>query len=253
MGIGGGLVLVPILILLFGFQAHRAVGTSAAVAIFSGLSSAAAYFKQKRVDWRVALALELVTAPGAFLGATSTKFISSSGLEALFAAFLLFLAYYMWRGRGEGRNPSLRLPARFAWERKVIDVDGISWRYKINVAKVSFLSFFAGFLAGFFGIGGGVMKVPVLFYSGTPIHIAIATSSFMVFITSSSSAIGHFLLGNIEWGWLAGLVPGVLIGTQLGAKAAKKSKPKMLRRSFAIILALMAVLMLVRGLGLRAP
>lgn len=245
MGVGGGFVLVPTLILLFGFQAHRAVGTSAAVIIFSGLFSAIAYFKQRRVDWGVALALELVTAPGAFLGAIATKFISSSGLETLLAAFLLFLAYQMWR-RDYGENP-LKLPAKFAWERKVTDVDGVSWRYKINIVKVSSLSFFAGFLAGFFGIGGGVMKVPILSYSGTPIHIAIATSSFMVFITASSSMIGHSFLGNVEWGWLAGLVPGVLIGTQLGARAAKKSKPKILRRSFTIILSLMAVLMLLKG------
>jgi len=248
LGVGGGFIVVPALVLLYGLDAHHAVGTSLATVFFTGLFSAIAYFRQKRVDWKVGLLLEIFTVPGAILGAYTTTLASSEQLVALFATFLFFVSYKMWTKK-EGAVVASKVPRNNALRRTIVDSSGRRWTYEVNVLLACSLAFLAGFCSGFFGIGGGVLKVPVLIYSGIPTHIAIATSAFMISITASSGATSHMLLGNVELGYLPWLVPGILAGTQIGARVAKKTKPRALRKAFSVALVLIAAMMIAKSLG----
>jgi len=246
MGVGGGFILVPTLILLFSFEAHHAVGTSIAIVLFTGLSSFIAYSGQKRVDWKTGLTLEIVTAPGALLGSYATEFVSSKNLELLFVFLLFWLAYQMWRERDRDNRAfgEMNIAHGFVWKRRITDAEGNILEYNIKIFAALILSFFAGFSSGFFGIGGGIMKVPFLIYSGMPVHIAIATSSLMVTITALSALIGHASLADVQYVYLLFLVPGVLTGAQIGARIAKGTKPKMLRKFFSLMLLVISILML---------
>ena len=247
MGVGGGFILTPTLILLFGLDAHQAVGTSSSIVLFTGLSSFIAYARQRRVDWRVGLVLELASVPGAFLGALAAEASSASVIQLLFVAFLAYVSYRMWMGlRREWRTGRFRA---FTWSRRLTDSDGEVMDYGVNVPVALVVSFAAGVAAGFFGIGGGVLKVPVLTYCGMPIHVAVATSSFMIMITAVSSSSTHFMLGNVALGYTLPIASGVVVGTQFGAYTAKKMEATGLRRVFSVALGAISVLMVLKVFG----
>jgi len=250
LGLGGGFIMVPALILLVGFDAHHAVGTSMVAAVFTGSSSALAYYWQRRLDWKLALVAETSTMPGAFIGALLTSFISSANLKTLFSILLTGLALsvlfrkepseteneYEKGGRGN----------RFSWRRKIIDSKGKVFNYSVDVLKLLPVCFIAGIVSGFFGIGGGAIKVPVLYHLGTPIHIAVATSTLMISLTALSGATGHLVLKHIKFLELLGLIPGILLGTHYGASTARRTKSRTLRKLFGVTLIIMSILLLVK-------
>ncbi len=243
VGIGGGLILVPVLIFL-GLDPHVATGTSLAVVLFTGLSSALAYFRQKRVDWRTGLILELTTAPGGFLGAFLTTLASSKQMKIFFSLLMMFVAYKMWRGGLELGS----FASKFKIRRRLVDSDGKIIEYDVDIAPAIALSFLAGLASGFFGIGGGVLKVPILMAAGAPVHVAVATSSFMIVITASSALLERASLGQIRYYYLIGLIPGTIIGAQIGARIAKRTRSRILRRGFALVLCAASIYMIARSL-----
>ena len=248
-GVGGGFILVPLLTFLFGADAHHAIGTSLAVIMFTGSSSAFSYFSQRRIDWRLALLTEASTMPGGLTGAFLTTYFSSKELKTLLAALLVALAITMLL-RGENRNtPTLSKCAgkgRFLWKRRIVDSSGDIFEYSVNVLKLMTVGFAAGIASGFFGIGGGVIKVPALYHLNVPIHVTIATSTLMITLTAFSGTLGHAALGHILWSELLGIVPGSLLGTQLGARTAHRARSRTLKRAFSLVLAGMAILLLLK-------
>ncbi len=242
IGIGGGIILVPALIFL-GLDPHLATGTSLVVVLFTGLSSAIAYFRQGRVDWKTGLILELTTAPGGYLGALLTAFTSSEQMKVLFAMLMALVSYKMWK-------EELRL-GRFAGGlrlKRIVGRGGGMTVYQIDIIPAMALSFLAGLSSGFFGIGGGVLKVPILVAAGTPVHVAVATSSFMIVITALSGLIVRTSLGHVMYSYLLGLVPGTVFGAQVGARIAGRTKSKIIRRVFALILLTISIYMIVRSI-----
>ena len=107
-------------------------------------------------------------------------------------------------------------------------------------------SYFAGVISGFFGIGGGTLKVPILYHLGVPVHVAIATSTLMITLTAFSGTLGHLMLQHIRWIELMGIVPGIVVGARFGAATARRIASKTLRKIFSIALILMALILLVR-------
>ena len=248
-GVGGGFILVPLLTFIFNVDAHSAIGTSLAAIMFTGFSSATAYFRQGRIDWKLALAMETSTMPGALTGAFLTTYFPSKTLKVFLAALLLFLAVSMILKK-ESTNPisnrAEENSGKLCWDRVVTDSRGEKFAYRINVPKMILTGMMAGLASGFFGIGGGVIKVPALYHLGVPMHVAVATSTLMITLTAFSGTIGHALLGHVLWQDLLGIVPGIILGTQLGAKISRRTKSKNLRIGFSLILALMAILLIVR-------
>ncbi|AEH25552.1 sulfite exporter TauE/SafE family protein [Pyrococcus yayanosii] len=233
-GLGGGFLIVPTLNLL-GVEIHKAVGTSSAAIVFTSLSSAYAYHRQGRIHYKAGLLLASTAIVGAYIGAWLTSLISAEMLKIIFGLTLILVAVRIYRKKPV--EPT---------EVRLEDV-------KVDYRLVPIGGFFAGIASGLLGVGGGIINVPFLTWLGLPIHYAVATSSFAIVFTSTSGAIKHYLLGNVEVQWLPLLVPGLILGAQLGARLAKRLKAVQLKNAFAVVMALLALRMVLKGLGYPAP
>jgi uncharacterized membrane protein YfcA len=245
LGLGGGFLAVPLLIFA-GLSAHSAIGTTISIAMFVGFSSFAEYYRQRRVDWGLAIVLECASIPGSILGAYLTSYVSSDQLIFLFILILIMISFFLIS------QPSIQTNFKFnhlVWKRVIIDRNDQRFNYQVNLFWALILGFFAGSAAGFFGISGGIMKVPILIFAGVPIHVAVATSSLMISLTSSTAFATHFFLGNIDYRYLILASPGIILGAQLGARKAGKIKPRKLRKIFSILLLLAAIAMLAKLLS----
>ena len=192
-GVGGGVFFVPLLTLVFGFAPSAAIGTSLLVMVFGGLGATIGYARQKRVYFKAALLLALATAPGAILGAYLTTFLPSAILGIGFGVFIIILAIRMLFETKYFRRNKIGQTIAIACEAEC-------FRHKKRLAICFGLSFFAGALSGLFGVGGGVLLVPILILVVLlPVHLAIGTSMFLVALTSLSGVFQHSLLGNVDF------------------------------------------------------
>lgn len=233
-GLGGGFLIVPTLNFL-GVEIHHAVGTSSAAVVFTSLSSAIAYARQGRVHYKAGLLLASTAVFGAYIGAWMTGYISAGDLKVIFGAALIPVAIRTYR-------------------KKTVEPDEVRLgEMRVNYPLVPVGGFFAGIASGLLGVGGGIINVPFLTYLGLPIHYAVATSSFAIVFTASAGALKHYAMGNVETVWLVLLVPGLITGAQLGAGMAKRMKASSLRKAFAVVMALLALRMILKGLGLPVP
>lgn len=248
LGLGGGFLIVPALMLLAGFDAHHAIGTSMAAIPFTGFLAAFAYHRQGRLDWRLALVAETTTMPGSFLGAVLTGLIAPDPLKILFSIFLIALALSMiLRKNSQSSGKAARRGDGIAvWRRVLSDSRGELFTYSVDLLKLLPASFLAGIVSGFFGVGGGTIKVPMLYHLGAPMHVAIATSTLMIALTAISGTIGHLLLGHVKLIELLALAPGIIAGTQLGASTAWRIRSPTLRIIFSLALIIIAMILLVR-------
>lgn len=245
MGIGGGVIVVPMLILFFQLDAHQAVGTSLVMIIFTALSATVAYYRQKRIDWKIGVLAALTTVPGASLGAYSTQFFASKSLGIIFGVFLFLVAAMMIRRSfptdAKSSNPSAVKNrnaselGKGTWSRRIVDATGKVFEYNANIYSGLLLSFLGGFASGFLGIGGGLIVVPIFaIFIGLPMHLAVATSMVTMIFTSISGVTTHIMLGNVRMEYAVPLIIGIIFGTQIGAYAAKRLRSKTLERIFAI-------------------
>ena len=229
-GIGGGVLFVPILILLFNYDTKVAIGTSLLAVFITSLSSVAAYAKRRRINYRLGLMLETASIPGAILGAYLVTVMPVDTLRTIFSFFLFLLA------------TKLMLKRKKHYEKKSIGV-----RSRSALIKAEALSFIAGMLSAMLGIGGGVLKVPVmLLVLDVPVHKATATSSFMVAITSFVGLTQHILHGYVDFtaGLLLGM--GAILGAQIGIYLSDRTKLEILRRLFAVLLMAIAIELLLK-------
>jgi hypothetical protein len=256
VGVGGGIVVVPILILAFDLQAQQAVGTSLVMIVFTALSATFAYSRQRRLDWKVGIMGAVVTVPGAAIGAYMTQFLSSTSLTILFGAFLFFIAASMIRRSyttgNRDKEPRVRAESRatrWIWNRKMIDAYGNVFQYDASIYRGLVLLFFGGVASGFFGIGGGLIVVPILAsIVGLPMHIAVATSMLTMIFTSISGTSTHIMLGHVLLAYAAPLVIGIVIGAQLGARTAKRLRSVSLERVFALVVLGFGILLILTRL-----
>ncbi len=249
VGVGGGVFIVPFLTQIFGFNPVEAVGTSLATIIFTSLSSTTRYSRQKRIDYKIGAILTVATIPGAIAGAVTADIIADVQpklLGLIFGFFLIFVACQMIF-----RLPFSRLlPTRKekSWHRKILDSYGTILEYDANV-RLSFpLSFFGGFSSGLLGIGGGSLMVPIMHLTANfPIHVAVATSMFIMIFTSISGVVTHFLSGtNIYLDYVVFLALGVIFGAQVGAYLSKRTSVKNLKRVFGVTLLLVSIRMILK-------
>lgn len=239
IGLGGGFLVVPVLVLLYNLPAQEAAGTSLTMIIFTALSSTVAYVQQRRVDYLLGVMLITGTIPGAIAGAYATKFISSAGLSSLFGIFLIIVAARMlWSSRRNGAPAAESSDGDAnSWRRALVDSKGQEFQYRVRVMVGIPLSILAGFASGFFGIGGGAVMVPVMNVAmGVPMHLAVATSMFLMIFTSISGVATHLALGNVLAEYALFLAIGVVAGAQIGARAARRLRASHLGSLFGIVL-----------------
>lgn len=240
LGIGGGVFLVPTLNLILGLNMHKAIGTSLFVIFFLTLSASLSYFRRKRnlVLWKLALVFESGSVPGAYLGAHLSNTLPSSWLKIGFSMVLLYTAFRMWRGAEKGRSGENE-------SKQSINMKQIDLKDPRYIILLIGLGLIAGLLSGLLGIGGGVVKVPIMkLILGLPMHNAVATSAFMIVITSFMGSSTHFIMGNVDYLLGLTLIPFVMLGSNIGTRIAMRLKGATISRFFAVLLAFVAIRMI---------
>jgi len=237
IGVGGGFLVVPMLVLVYGLPTQQAVGTSLAMVIFTALSSTLAYVRQQRVDYLLGMILVVGTIPGAMAGAYATRLVSSAGLSSLFGIFLVAVAARMLLSSISGGAAKPSSTGGRGWRRRLVDSRGDEFQYSVRIKPGIPLSILSGFASGFFGVGGGVVMVPVINLAmGVPIHLAVATSMFLMIFTSLSGVATHLAIGNVLPDYALFLAGGVIVGAQIGARVARRMQASHLGSLFAVML-----------------
>lgn len=250
IGAGGGFILVPVLLLLYpSLQSEMITSISLAVVFLNAASGSVAYTKMKRVDFKSALIFALATLPGAIIGAFTTSLIPRRMFDIILGAVLVVIAgYLLWR-------PNLvTIPSKVQpghTERSLVDSQGNRYRYSFNITTGIVLSFIVGFLSSMLGIGGGIIHVPALTtLLDFPIHIATATSHFILAIMALAGTAVHIFQGNLKHVWPITLSIGfgVLSGAQLGAYFSDKIHSKWILRALAFALLIVGIRLLLAWL-----
>ncbi len=253
LGIGGGVVLVPLLVLGFGVPMHVAVATSLLSVIATSSAVATTNVELGTANMRLGMTLELATALGAIAGGLVAGALSANVLEALFAVLLAPTAVLMWRGRSAAATveAGADVPDVGSLGARYVDpADGRTVAYRVrNLGGGMGISFAAGGVSGLLGIGGGVFKVPALhLLCGVPMKAAAATSNFMIGVTAAASAFLYYGRGEVEPALTAAIVLGVLVGSRGGLALTARVSGPFIRRLFAVLLVAVAVQMLIRAL-----
>lgn len=234
-GVGGGIIITPLLNLYFGIPLPQAIGTSLVAVITTSTASSSIHVQRHVTDIKLGLTLELATALGAAIAAYCAVFVNRSYIALLFSFFMLYSAYTLisriWKERGSSNNYSREIPAY------------TPKRYPLGLAA----SLVAGGMSGLLGIGGGPIKVPVMYiFMEVPLLVATATSNFMIGVTAAASAFVYFRRGDVLPSVAGPLVVGVFIGSLFGAKAAPKIQQKHVMILLAVIMLYLAGQMLIK-------
>lgn len=237
VGLGGGFLIVPVLIVLFQLPAQKAVAVSLVAMCGTTFSATLAYLKQKRIDFSLGLLYDLLDLPGVFLGAYLTALIPSSQLAVMAGLFIVLLSILMFT-RGENASipakqgkPSLR-----GWRRRKVDSSGRLFEYEVRSLGLVLLSSFAGgLITGLFGLGGGITDTSTMILLGVPPHIAAASSEFAMAVTNGAGVVMHGFLGNILVEYALPLMVGTVVGAQIGASLAKYANARIIRGLLSVI------------------
>ena len=230
------------------------------------MSSSIAYFRQKRIDYRVGIIAALFSVPAALIGGYVTKLLASAMIAFLFALSLVIVGVKMvffprekgkdaglndkkgpLRNEASKRNSSSGKRTGTGWTTRITDSAGHEFTYHANVLPAIPFFILAGFLSGLFGIGGGVVIVPALqIIVGLPLHLAVATSMFTMIFTSISSGSTHLALGNVVFDYTLFFIVGIIAGAQGGARVARRLKSSSIERVFGVTMLLISIYLLLK-------
>ena len=252
-GLGGGVIIIPLLTLILGVDIHYAIGASLVSVIATSSGAAAAYVKEGITNMRIGMFLEIATTLGAVIaGAFLINYIKNTNiLEVVFGAVLIFSAFMSLKkkinheehGNNKGLAAKLRLNGNYP------TTEGLSFYTVRNVVGGWFMMLLAGILSGLLGIGSGALKVLAMDnIMRVPFKVSTTTSNFMIGVTAAASAVIYFQKGYINPGIAAPVMLGVLIGAMFGAKILVKAQTKWLRYGFAIVVTYLAIQMIYNGL-----
>ncbi len=241
IGAGGGFVLMPVLLLLFPSDSPGLLATiSLAVVFANALSGSAAYAGMKRIDYRAGLLFAAATIPGAVAGALVTPLVPRRAFDLVLAALMVVGGSYLALFPQNERLMSCPIGRRCVLH-TLVDSDGVTHAFSFSPVLGVVISVGVGFVSSFLGIGGGIIHVPVLVnVLSFPIHIATATSHFVLVIMSLAGTIVHIAQGSFAHGLRRTLAlgVGVLAGAQLGAFLSTRMKGVWIIRGLAVALVL---------------
>jgi uncharacterized protein len=253
IGAGGGFILVPILLLMYPSETTEQIASiSLAVVFFNALSGSLAYARMKRIDYKSGIIFSIATIPGAILGALSTAHVPRRIFDLLFGVMMIAAGVYLWvshrdehgvSSSAKDKRPAHKVGSRWV-ERTLVDAEGTQYRYCFDLWLGIFLSVFVGFISSLLGVGGGFIHVPVLNrLLNFPIHVATATSHFVLAIMALTGTIVHIVQGSFVHGARRTIIlgVGVLIGAQAGARLSNRVGGKIIMRGLAIALAFVGI------------
>jgi uncharacterized membrane protein YfcA len=257
LGLGGGILLVPILSIFYGVDLHYAMGASIISVIATSSGAAASYLRTGLSNLRIGLFLVLATIAGALTGALLSGVVPVRLLELILGLALSYSAFTTIRQLHDELPEDVsrdRLAIRFSLEGTYHDVRlqrHVSYRAR-RVAGGFVAMYGAGVLSGMLGIGSGAFKVLAMDYlMRLPMKVSTATSNFMIGLTAAASAGVYFSRGDIHVLIVAPVAVGVLMGAYLGTMLMSRMRNTTVRKLFLPIVVYLALTMILRGLGIH--
>jgi uncharacterized membrane protein YfcA len=246
LGLGGGILIVPLLTLGFGRPLREAVAVSLVCVIATSSAAAGAYLRNKLANLRLGMVLALFTATGALIGGTITFLLPEPLLTGMFAILLTYVAITMARGPGAAETGADASPRADTVARLSTEGYAVHGLVPGSAASVG-----AGVVSALLGVGGGAINVPTMhLLMGVPLRVATATSNLMIGVTAVASAVIYLLRGAID-PYIAGpTVVGVFVGAAVGSRVAPRIDVRILRWLFVAVLLWIAFQMARRALGL---
>lgn len=253
IGAGGGFILVPILLLLYPDKSPELITSiSLAVVCLNAASGSVAYAFKKRIDYRSAIIFSITTLPGSIIGAYLTSYIPRGVFNIVFALLLLIISVTLLIRPLRSSLTEHAIVSQYLWPtvRRITDKYGKNYTYRYDIITACILSFFVGIASSLLGIGGGIIHVPTMVnLLNFPVHIATATSHFLLAAMGFSGSAVHYFKGDLQDGYheIIFLGLGVIGGAQIGAALSNKVKEGLIIRSLAIALAVVAIRILWMG------
>lgn len=250
-GLGGGVVIIPALVLLFKVNIHYAMGASLISVMATSSGSAVSYLRKGYTSVRIGMFLEVAAVVGAFVGALSVAYLPVQWIAVTFGSMLLLSSYLTWT-RKESEKELNAPPHPWAVYLSLdgsYPVTGGFKNYKVhNVPLAFFIMLIAGSLSGLLGVGSGALKVLSMDQAmRLPYKVSTTTSNFMIGMTAAVSAGIYFANGYIDPGLTFPVLIGVLLGAITGSRALATMKVGLLRKIFSLAVFFLAIEMIYKG------
>ncbi|MBS1548430.1 MAG: sulfite exporter TauE/SafE family protein [Bacteroidetes bacterium] len=251
-GLGGGVIIIPLLTLVFGVPMHFAIAASLVSVIGTSSGSAVAYVKEGFTNIRIGMFLEIATTGGAIIGALISGLLDANTIGIIFASILILTVILNLRGKPDHQEPiidgslehKLKLYGTFP-------DNGALKKYSAKNTIPGFLMMiFAGAMSGLLGIGSGALKVLAMDnMMRLPFKVSTTTSNFMIGVTAVASSLIYFQRGEIIPVIVAPVLIGVIVGSWIGSKTLMVSQTKKLKIIFAIVVGILSVYMMYNGIN----
>jgi len=250
-GLGGGVIIIPLLTLGLGVDIHYAIGASIISVIATSSGSAAAYVREGITNIRIGMFLEIATTASAIVGVVIASYIKADYIVVIFGFILLFSAIMMLKKKVDhSNNEKTSLLANYFKLNGSYPINGVQQPYAVHHVVGGFaMMFVAGVLSGLLGIGSGALKVIGMDnIMKIPFKVSTTTSNFMIGVTAAASALVYLHKGQIEPTIAMPVTIGVIAGATIGAKILIKTKTDKLKIVFAVVVTFLALQMIYKGL-----
>lgn len=251
-GLGGGVIIIPLLTLGFGVPMHYAIGASLISVIGTSSGAAVAFVKEGFTNMRIGMFLEIGTTAGAIIGALVSGMLNPNTLGIIFASILILTVILNLKGKPDHQEPVIKgsLEEKLKLFGTFPD-KGVLKSYSARNTVPGFLMMmFAGAMSGLLGIGSGALKVLAMDnMMRLPFKVSTTTSNFMIGVTAVASAMIYFQRGEIIPVIAAPVLVGVVVGSFIGSKTLMVSKTKKLKTFFAIVITILSIYMMYNGIN----
>ncbi|MBF0360299.1 MAG: sulfite exporter TauE/SafE family protein [Oligoflexia bacterium] len=238
LGVGGGFIHVPFLMLAFNFIPQDAIGTSIGIIFFNTLAGATIYYFKKQMDFELAKKLSLATIPGALLGPFIVQRYTHSFFSICLTLMLLLVSYTLYFKK-----------EKKSFNKKNEVKEEVEEEYAVNVPLGFIGTIVIGFLSNLFGIGGGIIHVPFLIIMlKMPVHIALGTSHLILCVSSFLGTLMFLYLGNVQVDFMMPIALGSIIGARVGAELSQQISSNMIQKILAVTLVFVAIKLLFNAL-----
>ncbi|GEN73803.1 MULTISPECIES: sulfite exporter TauE/SafE family protein [Chryseobacterium] len=251
-GLGGGVIIIPLLTLGFGVPMHYAIGASLISVIGTSSGAAVAFVKEGFTNMRIGMFLEIGTTAGAIIGALVSGMLNPNTIGIIFASILLLTVIINLKGKPDHQEPLIKgsLEEKLKLYGTFPDKGVLKSYSARNTVSGFLMMLFAGAMSGLLGIGSGALKVLAMDnMMKLPFKVSTTTSNFMIGVTAVASALIYFQRGEIIPVIVAPVLIGVVVGSFIGSKTLMVSKTKKLKVFFAIVITILSIYMMYNGIN----